>query len=212
MIDVRGLHKSYGDSLVLDGINFSVNSGEIFGLVGINGSGKSTIISILAGDLACDKGDIAISTEAVVYVPQKMVFFEHLSVKGNLELFASGLYNAKEAGERISRVMQMFSLEAEAKKLVKSISEGNKRKLNMAISFLKDGDVYLLDEPIVNIDYESRKRIESVLMSLRDGGKTVVLVSHNRNFIESVCDRVLFLENSKQVYLGELNEEVLERL
>ncbi len=212
MIKVKSLSKSYQEHLVLDNIDFEVNRGEIFGIVGVNGSGKSTIISIIAKEQAYDSGEVVVDSEKICYVPQKMVFFEHLSVRANLELFASGIYSKSETREKIKEISKKFSLDAELGKIVKNISEGNRRKLNIAISFLKDGEVYLLDEPIVNIDYLSRKKIEDVLKGLRDEGRTVLVVSHHRNFLESVCDSVLFLENGRQEYVGELDEKILERL
>ncbi len=215
MIKITNITKTYdkNEQNILDGISLEIKDGEILGIVGVNGCGKSTLISILAGVIKPTSGDINIDTDKVCYVPQNMVFFEHLSVKSNLELFASGLYKTKqEVNDNIDRVVKAFSLEEVISQKVKDISGGNKRKLNIAISFLKDGDIFLLDEPIVNIDYDSRIKIEEVLNSLKANGKIVVLVSHHRTFLENVCTKILVIENGKQKYIGEINEEIVSKL
>ncbi len=214
MIKASNIKKTFKghDGAVLDGVSLELNNAEILGVIGVNGSGKSTLISILAGVIKASEGTVEVDEERLCYVPQQMVFFDHLSVKANLELFASGIYKDKKIiSDKIHELMESLSLEEVMNKKVKDISEGNKRKLNIAISLLRDGDVFLLDEPIVNIDYNSRRKIENLLLKFKNEGKIVVLVSHHRTFLETVCTKILFLENGKQKYYGDLNEEILSK-
>lgn len=214
MIKASNIKKTFKghDGAVLDGVSLELNNAEILGVIGVNGSGKSTLISILAGVIKASEGTVEVDEERLCYVPQQMVFFDHLSVKANLELFASGIYKDKKIiSDKILELMESLSLEEVMNKKVKDISEGNKRKLNIAISLLRDGDVFLLDEPIVNIDYNSRRKIENLLLKFKNEGKIVVLVSHHRTFLETVCTKILFLENGKQKYYGDLNEEILSK-
>ncbi len=214
MIKASNIKKTFKghEGAVLDGVSLELNNAEILGVIGVNGSGKSTLISILAGVMPPSEGSVEVDEERLCYVPQKMVFFDHLSVRANLELFASGIYKDKKIiSDKISELRESLSLEEVMDKKVKDISEGNKRKLNIAISLLRDGDIFLLDEPIVNIDYNSRRKIEQLLLGFKDEGKIVVLVSHHRTFLETVCTKVLYLENGKQKYYGDLNEEILSK-
>ncbi len=214
MIKANNIKKTFKghDGTVLNGVSLELNKAEILGIIGVNGSGKSTLISILAGVMSPSSGTVEIDEDRICYVPQKMVFFDHLTVRANLELFASGIYKSKEfIVDKISDLEESLSLDEVMNKKVNDISEGNKRKLNIAISLLRDGDVILLDEPIVNIDYNSRRKIEDLLLKFKNEGKIIVLVSHHRTFLETVCSKILFLENGKQKYYGEINEEILSK-
>lgn len=213
VVEVEEVSKKYQQQMVLQSVSFQALAGQIIGITGANGAGKSTLLSLVAGYLSADQGSVRVSSERVIYVPQVLAFFEELTVRANLDLFASGwLAEYQRRQVLVKETIERFSLEEWADQVASQLSTGNRRKLNMAISFLQDADLYLLDEPVTNIDYLARKSIEKVLLDLAKRGKTVILASHHRSLIEAVCHRILVLENGQKKYWGEVNEQILSQL
>ncbi|MEN8141262.1 MAG: ABC transporter ATP-binding protein [Thermodesulfobacteriota bacterium] len=217
-IEIRGLGKRYpGQDLAcpaLDGISFSVASGELFGLLGPNGAGKSTAIALLAGLIAPDSGTIKIQGQAVSprslaakkligYVPQDLALFADLTGRENLSFFAA-LYGLKgeRKRERVDFCLDFAGLTERGWERVASYSGGMKRRLNLSVALLHEPQILLLDEPVVGIDAQSRQLIHSRLRQLAKGGMTMVYTTHYLEEAEELCDRLAIIDRGQIIKSG----------
>ncbi|SOC39274.1 ABC transporter ATP-binding protein [Ureibacillus acetophenoni] len=200
MLKVIDLEKSYGKKKILHQVSFQLNRGEVVGLVGENGAGKSTMLNILATITKASKGTVQLGDllygrkieeirKIVGYVPQEISLWEEFTVEQNM-LFFSKLSWKKRTKEECRQLCLDMQLE-QWKEPVKSLSGGMKRKLNIAISLLHDPLLILLDEPTVGIDMKSKNEIGKYLVKLaKEQGKIILYTSHDMNEITTFCDRV----------------------
>jgi ABC-2 type transport system ATP-binding protein len=198
----RGLRKRYGDLLAVDDVSFDIRPGETYGLLGPNGAGKTTVISMLAGILARDAGEIRvmgrpISTRSPVgksdigYVPQDIALYPDLTGAENLRFFAAlyGLHRAK-ARARVAEVLETVGLRDRAGERVTAYSGGMKRRLNIAVGLLHRPRLLILDEPTVGVDPQSRNAILQSIEVLSGEGMAVLYTTHYMEEAERLCDRV----------------------
>lgn len=205
------MKKAYGDLTAVDGVSFDVAKGETIGLLGPNGAGKTTIVSMIAGLIVPDAGQVLIDGAAVSgdtnpvkrrigLVPQDLALYDELPARANLELFAA-LYGI--GGARASRVMDealgLVGLLDRAKDRVSTFSGGMKRRLNLAAALLHDPDVLLLDEPTVGVDPQSRNAIFDNLETLKARGKTLVYTTHYMEEAERLCDRIVIVDHGRVI-------------
>ncbi|MCM3400231.1 ABC transporter ATP-binding protein [Oceanobacillus profundus] len=201
MLKVQSITKSYGKKLILNQISFSVQPGEIIGLVGENGAGKSTLLNILATLASPTNGNIVLYEKSyrekrkevrkqIGYVPQDIAIWEEFSVEENMVFFEKLSWKRRSKQE-----LQQLCLDMELdkwKEPVKTLSGGMKRKLNMAISLIHDPDLLLLDEPTVGIDLKSRKEIGNHLKNLAiKENKMIMYTSHDMDEISTLCDSII---------------------
>ncbi|HLR41039.1 MAG TPA: ABC transporter ATP-binding protein [Virgibacillus sp.] len=201
MLQVTDLSKNYGANTILDEVSFSIETGEIIGLVGENGAGKSTLLNILATLQRPSKGSITLDgrtyqkhtkeiRKQIGFVPQDIAVWEEFSVEENMNFFEKLAWK-KKSKEQLRQLCLDMKLE-KWKEPVKTLSGGMKRKLNLAISFIHDPQILLLDEPTVGIDLKSRKEIGTYLQeqSLKEN-KTIIYTSHDMDEINQLCHRVI---------------------
>ncbi|RHW32978.1 ABC transporter ATP-binding protein [Oceanobacillus profundus] len=201
MLKVQSITKSYGKKLILNQISFSVQPGEIIGLVGENGAGKSTLLNILATLASPTNGNIVLYEKSyrekrkevrkqIGYVPQDIAIWEEFSVEENMVFFEKLSWKRRSKQE-----LQQLCLDMELdkwKEPVKTLSGGMKRKLNMAISLIHEPDLLLLDEPTVGIDLKSRKEIGNHLKNLAiKENKMIMYTSHDMDEISTLCDSII---------------------
>ena len=210
-------------------VSFEVKKGEIFALVGPNGSGKTTIISILLNLKKPDKGKVRVfgmsydtspleikkEIAAVLDLP---TLYEDLTVLDNL-LFRCKLLGVENPTEKIQEVLRRFGLKKHSRKKVKELSFGTRRRVDLAKCFLKNFELLVLDEPFLGVDIRGRKELMEFLLELKREGKTILL---STNLIEGIWkqfDRVAILRRGRVVRMGkpvklirELNSKVLEIL
>lgn len=201
MLEVKSITKSYGKKLILNQISFSVQPGEIIGLVGENGAGKSTLLNILATLASPTNGNIVLYEKSyrekrkevrkqIGYVPQDIAIWEEFSVEENMVFFEKLSWKRRSKQE-----LQQLCLDMELdkwKEPVKTLSGGMKRKLNMAISLIHEPDLLLLDEPTVGIDLKSRKEIGNHLKNLAiKENKMIMYTSHDMDEISTLCDSII---------------------
>ncbi|MBR3119296.1 MAG: ABC transporter ATP-binding protein [Oceanobacillus sp.] len=201
MLEVQSITKSYGKKLILNQISFSVQPGEIIGLVGENGAGKSTLLNILATLASPTNGNIVLYEKSyrekrkevrkqIGYVPQDIAIWEEFSVEENMVFFEKLSWKRRSKQE-----LQQLCLDMELdkwKEPVKTLSGGMKRKLNMAISLIHEPDLLLLDEPTVGIDLKSRKEIGNHLKNLAiKENKMIMYTSHDMDEISTLCDSII---------------------
>jgi ABC-2 type transport system ATP-binding protein len=215
LLEVTGLRKRRGGEEVLTGLDFAVDRGEIYGLLGPNGAGKTTCFDILAGFLAADAGEVRLercplggeARRAVGIVPQEIALYPKLTCRQNLRFFAR-LYGVRgDAVEaRVSGSLRDAGLEASADRPVAQLSGGMQRRLNVAVGLVHDPALLVLDEPTVGLDLESRQQIWSLLISLRNRGRTLLLTTHYLEEAETLCSRIGILLAGRLAAEGTLAE------
>jgi ABC-2 type transport system ATP-binding protein len=215
MIKVSHVVKRYGDLKALDDLSFEVKKGSIFGLLGVNGAGKSTILSILNGLSEIDSGEIKVAgfdikkditeiKKISSIVPQNLAFYDKLTVKENLDFFAK-IQNANK--ENYGKAIEINGLAEVLNQRASTLSGGLKRRLNIAIGLLNNPQIIYFDEPTVGIDTKSRNEILSSIKNYKNYGITVVYTSHYMNEVEKICDEVAIISHGKL-----LTQDSLENL
>lgn len=205
MLRLDKVSKSYGKTNILNKIEFVVEPGQIIGLVGENGAGKSTLLSILATLKKASSGEVTLFEKNYIenkkevrkqigYVPQDIAVWEELSVKENMKFFEElSWVNKSDA------TLRQLCLDMKLEKWeepVRTLSGGMKRKLNLAISFIHDPDLLLLDEPTAGIDLKSRTEIGEYLKKQAvDKQKMIIYTSHDMDEIRMLCDTVVCIGN-----------------
>lgn len=212
-IEAKGLSRTYGDFTAVDGIDLTVDRGELFALLGPNGAGKTTTIKMLCSLLRLTSGtarvmghDVAtdpLSVKDVIDIsPQETAIAEHLNARENLALIA-GLHNvdAIEAVARTEALLEMMGLSNRAGERVKRYSGGMKRRLSIAMALVSNPKVLFLDEPTLGLDPQSRRAIWGHIESLK-GHKTILLTTHYLEEADSLADRIAIIDEGNVVAMG----------
>jgi ABC-2 type transport system ATP-binding protein len=211
---VSDLRKSYGDLEALRGVSFEIAAGEIFGLLGPNGAGKTTTVEILEGYRERDGGSVTVLGEDPSRAPRGWregigvvlqsagAMYQSLSVAESLALFA-GYY---ERPRDVDEVVKLVGLEAKRDAAVRTLSGGQKRRLDLGLALVGDPELLFLDEPTTGFDPQARRRAWESILSLRDLGKTVLLTTHYLDEAERLCDRVAVLRDGEIAALGRPGE------
>ncbi len=219
-IAVRGLEKSFGDLAVLRGVDFEVELGTVFALLGANGAGKTTVVRILATLLAPDAGSVTVAGADVVRQPaavresisltgQFSAVDEMLSGRENLVLVAR-LRHLRDPGRVADELIGRFRLTAAAQRRVSSYSGGMRRRLDIAMGLIGDPPVVVLDEPTTGLDPQARIEVWRTVRQLADRGATVLLTTQQLDEAEHLADRVAILDQGRILVNGTVAE--LKRL
>ena len=211
MLEAKALKKSYGKIVAVDGVSLRAGASETIGLLGPNGAGKTTTISMIAGLLRPDSGEVLIDGSSlrgdtdpvkrkIGLVPQDMALFDELSALENLTFFGA-LYSMSGAPlkKAIGEALSLVGLSDRAKDKVKGFSGGMKRRLNLAAALLHDPQILLLDEPTVGVDPQSRNAIFDNLETLKKRGKTLIYTTHYMEEAERLCDRIIIIDHGKVI-------------
>jgi ABC-2 type transport system ATP-binding protein len=211
MLEVKALTKSYGKLIAVTGVSFRVDYGKTIGLLGPNGAGKTTTVSIIAGLLSPDSGEVLIDGKQVTsdtdplklkigLVPQDMALYDQLTARDNLTFFAA-LYSlaGAKAKQAIDDALNLVALSDRAGDKVGTFSGGMKRRLNLAAALLHDPQILLLDEPTVGVDPQSRNAIFENLETLKKRGKTLIYTTHYMEEAERLCDRIIIIDHGKVI-------------
>jgi len=217
MIEVAGLTKQYEDFTAVDDLSFSVDKGEIFGIVGPNGAGKTTTLKMISGLIRPNAGTIRIKgidleddpvriKSFLGFLPEESPLYEGMDVEDYLLFFAE-LYGIgkKAAHERINSLLFDLSLNSNGKK-IGDLSKGMRRKVAIARSLINDPDVLVYDEPASGLDPMTSKYITDYISSLKNTGKTIVFSAHNLYQVETLCDRILIMKDGRIITLGTMDE------
>ncbi len=208
MIEIENLSKSYGSQQVLKDISLRFEGGHIYGLVGANGCGKTTLMRCICGLARPDRGsvrvlgktigrdcDFAPATGVIIETPG---FLPHYSAARNLRILA--LISGKADKARIETVIRRLGLDPADKKPVGKYSLGMRQRLGIAQAIMEDPDILILDEPFNGLDAEGNADIHRLLRELRDQGKCILLASHSRHDIGQACDRLCTLEKGRAAW------------
>ena len=215
VLEIDSLHKRFGSQTVLNGLSLQVARGEIVGLLGPNGCGKSTTLNIICGLLDADAGGVRIGGEPVSartasrvgLCPQAGALYPDLLPSENLDFFAR-LYglSPSQRRQRVDALMQRFDLTAQATTRVGRLSGGWQQRLNLAVALVHSPQLLLLDEPTASVDVQARLALWGLIEELRDGGMTIVLTTHQIQEAERLCSRVALLQSGRVAAVGSVPE------
>ena len=214
IVTVRNLVKRYDEKLALDHFNLQIDSGEVFGLLGPNGSGKTTTINCILQLLTYDKGEIELFGQPmkptsydlkrrIGVVPQDVAVFEELTVRENIDYFC-GLYVADAAKRKqlVDEAIAFVGLEDYTKFRPKKLSGGLKRRLNIACGIAHRPELIFFDEPTVAVDPQSRNSILEGIQRLNAEGATIVYTSHYMEEVEQICSRIMIMDRGESLAAG----------
>lgn len=218
VVKIENLVKRYKELIALDHFNLEIQKGEIFGLLGPNGSGKTTTINCLLSLLKYDKGSIEIFGQQMTpdnydikrrigIVMQNVAVFEELNVYENIDYFC-GLYIKDKTLRRqyVEEAIEFAGLGEFVKFRPKKLSGGLLRRLNIACGIAHKPELIILDEPTVAVDPQSRNRILEGIVELNKKGATIIYTSHYMEEVEQICTRIAIMDKGKNIALGTSDE------
>ena len=204
--------KRFGQVTAVDGITLELRPGECLGLLGPNGAGKSTLIRSIVGRVIPDAGATSIfgaradslaARSALGWVPQELALYPRLTCRENLQSF--GRYHGLRRAaleQAVTRCLGWATLNDRAGELVKNLSGGMKRRLNMAAGLIHQPKLVLMDEPTVGVDPQSRNHIFEMIEKLHDEGMSLIYTTHYMEEAERLCDRIAIIDHGKIIALG----------
>ena len=218
MIQIENLVKRYDNLVALNHLNLQIEEGEIFGLLGPNGSGKTTAINCMLALLKYDKGSIRIfgeemspdnykAKQQIGIVLQNVAVFEELTVYENIDYFC-GLYiqNKEKRKKLVEEAIHFVGLEEYRKVRPKKLSGGLLRRLNIACGIAHKPRLIIMDEPTVAVDPQSRNRILEGIKELNQQGATIIYTSHYMEEVEQICTRIAILDHGRVIAVGTKEE------
>jgi branched-chain amino acid transport system ATP-binding protein len=210
MLDLRNIHKSFGDVRVLSGVNLHLDKGFVYTLKGGNGSGKTTLINIISGFLAPTEGIVEFKgTKIARFAPYRvnrlgigrtfqdlrlatqMTVYENILLALETKLFA---YLTKEQEKRANEIMETVSLSEKRNELAGEISYGQQKLLTIGCCIANNADLLLIDEPVAGIDKDNLLKIKNLITQLKQEGKTILQIEHNTDYIHATSDRIVQME------------------
>ena len=208
-ITVRGLRKRYGGVEAVRGVDFEIAEGEVFGLLGPNGAGKTTTVEILEGYRRRDEGEVSVLghdperpgpefRQRIGVVLQQSQLWPNITVRETHAMFAGYYEHPRDVGE----VIELVGLTEKRDARVKTLSGGQKRRLDLGLALVGDPDLVFLDEPTTGFDPAARRAAWDMIRSLRSLGKTVLLTTHYLDEAEQLADRVAVLREGQIVRVG----------
>ena len=226
MIDIQNTSKSFNGTFALKNLNLKINAGEIVGLLGANGAGKSTTINILLGFLAHDSGQVQINgldvgtnvtatRKLIGYIPENVNLYPYLTGLENLDYFCK-LADLKYNKQELSSFLTECGLQQEAHaKQVENYSKGMRQKVGIAIAYAKKAKVYLLDEPASGLDPLASNELSALLKKLATNGAAILMASHDIFRVKETCNRIGILKHGEllqDIQASDISSNDLEKL
>jgi ABC-2 type transport system ATP-binding protein len=216
VVETRKLTKIYRDfwgrqkKIALRALNLEIYRGEIFGLLGPNGSGKTTTIKLLLGLLFPTDGDAVVfgkpaadvaKNERIGYLPEESYLYRFLNAEETLDFYGRLFtISAAERHKRAQHLIEVVGLSADKKRILKEYSKGMRQRIGLAQALINDPELVILDEPTSGLDPEGTRWMKNLIIDLRNHGKTIIMCSHRLEDVQDICDRIAILN------LGELQE------
>lgn len=210
-IEIRDLSKTFGDFRAVDHLTLTVQQGEIFGLLGPNGSGKTTTINMISGLTVPTSGEVRVLgydvrrnarevRQILGAMPQETALYEELSAWTNMD-FHADLFGipVREKKQRINNMLELVQLADRKKSRVSTFSGGMKRRLALGRALLHDPKLIYLDEPTLGVDVQARRVIWDYILSLREQGKTVLITTNYLEEAQALCDRLAIIDHGKLI-------------
>ncbi len=225
IVETRSLTKVYRDfwgrkkKTALNALDLRINRGEIFGLLGPNGSGKTTTIKLLLGLLFPTSGEAFVfgqpsvdvrKNEKIGYLPEESYLYRFLNAEETLDFYGRlfdrpQLTASHERDRRSQELIEMVGLKADRKRILKEYSKGMRQRIGLAQALINDPELVILDEPTSGLDPIGTRWMKDLIIRLRDQGKTVLMCSHRLDDVQDVCDRIAILHDGELQELGKVN-------
>lgn len=216
VIELKNVSKSFGNNKIYEDVNIKISKGECVGFVGGNGTGKSVLFQIITGLMSTDSGSVVVENktlgengkdfpENVGILINEPGYIEYYSGYKNLQLLAE--IQGKIDEKKIQETMTMVGLDYRDKTPVKKYSMGMKQKLGIAQAIMENQEIVILDEPYNALDYKSNKEITKILESLKESGKTLLVTSHQHEYLKRLCDTLYCIDEHKVVPFTEKMQE-----
>jgi ABC-2 type transport system ATP-binding protein len=225
IVETRKLTKIYRDfwgrqkKTALRALNLQIYRGEIFGLLGPNGSGKTTTIKLLLGLLFPTDGDALVfgqpasdvrKNERIGYLPEESYLYKFLNAEETLDFYGRlfdrpQLAASGERDRRSQELIEMVDLKADRKRILKEYSKGMRQRIGLAQALINDPELVILDEPTSGLDPIGTRWMKDLIKGLRDQGKTVLMCSHRLDDVQDVCDRIAILHDGELQELGQVS-------
>jgi ABC-2 type transport system ATP-binding protein len=207
VIEVQGLHKSYADTKAVDGIDLTIAQGEIFALLGPNGAGKTTTVEILEGFRKADSGSISVlgfdparrGVQSRIWRNRIGIVLQSTADAGDLTVIETIAHFAKyySKARDVDEVITSVGLDEKRNALIRTLSGGQRRRLDVGLGIIGSPELLFLDEPTTGFDPEARRAFWSLIESLRKGGTTILLTTHYLDEAEALADRVAVIARGK---------------
>lgn len=216
MLEVKHLRKTFGDLVAVDDVNFDIEPGTIMGIIGQNGSGKTTIFRMILDFLTPEgNGEVIWNGEplnekvydVVGYLPEERGLYEKMTIEQQILYFAKlrGM-DKKDVLSKIDDWMERFNVKGKKTDKVKSLSKGNQQKVQLIATLIHEPKLVILDEPFSGLDPVNSDFLKKGILTLRENGSCVIFSSHNMNNVEEICDKLVMVHNGKQVLYGNIDE------
>src|ERR687883_275204 len=218
IVETRKLTKVYRDfwgrqkKTALRALNLQIQRGEIFGLLGPNGSGKTTTIKLLLGLLFPTDGDAFVfgepaaqvkKNERIGYLPEESYLYKFLNAEETLDFYGRLFNMAPEVRrERAQKLIEMVGLAADKKRILKEYSKGMRQRIGLAQALINNPDLVILDEPTSGLDPLGTRWMKDLIVKLRNDGKTIIMCSHRLEDVQDICDRIAILNEGELQELG----------
>lgn len=215
MLEVQNLHKAFGELKAVEDVSFTIQDGEIMGMIGQNGAGKTTTFRLILDFLTADQGNVLWNGKKlskdeyniVGYLPEERGLYPKVSIEEQLIYFAQLRGKTKkEVKPQIDYWMEKFQVKGKKTDKVKTLSKGNQQKVQLIATLLHEPKLVILDEPFSGLDPVNASLLEEGIKELRDRGSCVIFSSHNMNNVEEICDHLLMLRDGRTVLSGTVRE------
>lgn len=217
VIELRDVSKAFGKNILYKNVNLKVEKGEFLGFVGGNGTGKSVLFQIITGFVHADDGTVLVNGEIlgkngqdfpenVGILINEVGYIEYYSGYKNLKLLAE--IRGKIEDRKIQETMRLVGLDDKDKTPVKKYSMGMKQKLGIAQAIMENQEIIILDEPYNALDYQSNQEITRILKQLKEQGKTLLITSHQHEYLKRLCDKLYCISDNQILpFTEELQEK-----
>lgn len=216
MLEVKHLYKSFDDLVAVNDVSFKVEPGTIMGLIGPNGSGKTTIFRLILGFLRLERnGEVLWNgqpfkedmSDHIGYLPEERGLYENMTIEQQIIYFAE-LRGMKKNDiiDRINGWMERFAVKGKRTDQIKTLSKGNQQKVQLIATLIHEPKLVILDEPFSGLDPVNADLLKEGILYLRDLGAAIIFSSHNMSNVESLCDNLTMIVNGNQVLYGPTNQ------
>lgn len=215
MLEVKNIKKEFNQKLVVNDVSFLVNSGEILGLLGKNGAGKSTIFRLILNIIDPEEGQILLNgkkytikdTKLVGFLPEEGSLGQELTVYEQMCFYGSlkGI-SEEQVLERLEYWLQKFDIVEYMNKRIKELSKGNRQRIQFIAAIMHDPDLIILDEPFSGLDPLGVEKFKEILIELKHKNKAIIFSSHRMEHVELFCDNILMIDKGNTILKGSLNE------
>lgn len=195
MIKANNLSKSFNGNRIFSGININLEKSKVLGVVGNNGSGKTTLLKIVAGIINSDTGEINLNENIKLdFLGHESMLYQNFSISENIDFFSniSGFRISSESQNEIEKALGLKNISG---KKISELSYGQRKKASMLRSLMSDPELLILDEPFSNLDSDSTDSFISILKTLKESGKSIIISSNRKDIVGSVSDNLLNMDD-----------------